>query len=139
MAQQTPPPLQRAPQRSGLEPAMARRLLVGLLLVVVMVASVGGWAATTPIGGAVIASGFVVVESNIKKVQHPTAASSPRSPSRMATLSTPVIVLVSSGRYASSRQPGDRRFAAGAVERTQGAAGGRTRSNRSGQVPLPAL
>ncbi|HEX2335205.1 MAG TPA: HlyD family type I secretion periplasmic adaptor subunit [Hyphomicrobiaceae bacterium] len=51
---------------------MARRLLVGLLLVVVMVASVGGWAATTPIGGAVIASGFVVVESNIKKVQHPT-------------------------------------------------------------------
>ena len=72
MAQQTPPALATLRARSGLEPAMARRLLVGLLLVVVMVASVGGWAATTPIGGAVIASGFVVVESNIKKVQHPT-------------------------------------------------------------------
>ena len=72
MALQTPPALATLRARSGLEPAMARRLLVGLLLVVVMVASVGGWAATTPIGGAVIASGFVVVESNIKKVQHPT-------------------------------------------------------------------
>jgi HlyD family secretion protein len=72
MAQQTPPALATLQARSGLEPAMARRLLVGLILVVVMVASVGGWAATTPIGGAVIASGFVVVESNIKKVQHPT-------------------------------------------------------------------
>jgi HlyD family secretion protein len=51
---------------------MARRLLLGLLLVGLMVASVAGWAANTPIGGAVIASGFVVVESNIKKVQHPT-------------------------------------------------------------------
>ena len=72
MSLQTPPALATLRARSGLEPAMARRLLVGLLLVVVMVASVGGWAATTPIGGAVIASGFVVVESNIKKVQHPT-------------------------------------------------------------------
>jgi HlyD family secretion protein len=70
MAQQTSPLL--ATKRNELEPALARRLLVGLTLVVLMVVSVGGWAATTPIGGAVIASGFVVVESNIKKVQHPT-------------------------------------------------------------------
>jgi membrane fusion protein, type I secretion system len=70
MAQQTPPRLPT--MRNGLEPALARRLLLGLTLIVLMVASVGGWAATTPIGGAVIASGFVVVESNIKKVQHPT-------------------------------------------------------------------
>ena len=33
---------------------------------------VGGWAATTEIAGAVIAPGFLVVESNVKKVQHPT-------------------------------------------------------------------
>ena len=59
-------------RRSVLEPALARRLLLGVTLIVLMVVSVGGWAATTPIGGAVIASGFVVVESNIKKVQHPT-------------------------------------------------------------------
>ena len=65
-----PPAL--AARRSVLEPALARRLLLGVTLIVLMVVSVGGWAATTPIGGAVIASGFVVVESNIKKVQHPT-------------------------------------------------------------------
>jgi HlyD family secretion protein len=70
MAQETPPGL--AAPRSILEPALARRLLLGLTLIILMVVSVGGWAATTPIGGAVIASGFVVVESNIKKVQHPT-------------------------------------------------------------------
>lgn len=70
MAQDTPPAL--AARRSVLEPALARRLLLGVTLIVLMVVSVGGWAATTPIGGAVIASGFVVVESNIKKVQHPT-------------------------------------------------------------------
>jgi membrane fusion protein, type I secretion system len=70
MAQHTPP--LPATTRNRLEPALARRLLLGLTLIVLMIASVGGWAATTPIGGAVIASGFVVVESNIKKVQHPT-------------------------------------------------------------------
>jgi membrane fusion protein, type I secretion system len=71
MAQDTPPAL-AARRSSVLEPELARRLLLGLTLIGVMVVSVGGWAATTPIGGAVIASGFVVVESNIKKVQHPT-------------------------------------------------------------------
>jgi HlyD family secretion protein len=70
MLQPTPPVL--ATKRSGLEPALARRLLLGVMLVALMVVSVGGWAATTSIGGAVIASGFVVVESSIKKVQHPT-------------------------------------------------------------------
>ena len=33
---------------------------------------VGGWAGTTPISGALIASGSIVVDSNVKKVQHPT-------------------------------------------------------------------
>jgi len=33
---------------------------------------VGGWAATTQIAGALIAQGSVVVDSNVKKVQHPT-------------------------------------------------------------------
>jgi HlyD family secretion protein len=50
-----------------------RRLnLVGLALMVVMVGGFGGWAATTELSGAVIAPGVLVVESNIKKVQHPT-------------------------------------------------------------------
>src|SRR6202011_1489654 len=32
----------------------------------------GGWASTAQISGALIAPGSVVVESNVKKVQHPT-------------------------------------------------------------------
>jgi HlyD family secretion protein len=34
--------------------------------------AVGGWAATTEFSGAVVASGSLVVESELKKVQHPT-------------------------------------------------------------------
>ena len=37
-----------------------------------MAVGVGGWAATTEFSGAVIAPGALVVESNIKKVQHPS-------------------------------------------------------------------
>lgn len=57
--------------RSGLEPALAKRLIAGFGLIALLVLSCGVWAATTPIAGAVIASGVVVVESNVKKVQHP--------------------------------------------------------------------
>jgi HlyD family secretion protein len=42
--------------------------VTSLLLVV----GLGGWAATTEFAGAVIAPGQVVVNSNVKKVQHPT-------------------------------------------------------------------
>ena len=37
-----------------------------------LVAGLGGWAATTEFSGAVIAAGQLVVDSNVKKVQHPT-------------------------------------------------------------------
>ena len=33
---------------------------------------VGGWAATTELAGAVVAPGVVVVDFNVKKIQHPT-------------------------------------------------------------------
>jgi HlyD family secretion protein len=46
--------------------------LIGLALCVILIGGVGGWAATTQLSGAVIAPGTIVVESNIKKVQHPT-------------------------------------------------------------------
>jgi HlyD family secretion protein len=55
----------------GLEPALAKRLAFGVFLVVLLVASCGVWAVATPIAGAVITSGIVVVESNVRKVQHP--------------------------------------------------------------------
>jgi len=40
--------------------------------VIVLAVGLGGWAITTEIAGAVIASGSVVVDSSVKKVQHPT-------------------------------------------------------------------
>jgi HlyD family secretion protein len=47
-------------------------LLAGLSVLVLLGGGVGGWAATTELAGAVVASGTVVVDSHIKKVQHPT-------------------------------------------------------------------
>ena len=47
-------------------------LIVGLAIVVVLAGGLGGWASTAQISGALIAPGSVVVESNVKKVQHPT-------------------------------------------------------------------
>jgi HlyD family secretion protein len=55
-----------------METALRRRIAFAFGLIVLMAFSCGVWATTTPIAGAVIASGTVVVESNIKKVQHPT-------------------------------------------------------------------
>lgn len=41
-------------------------------LIVVLIFGLGGWAIATEISGAIVASGQLVVESNVKKVQHPT-------------------------------------------------------------------
>ena len=49
-----------------------RHLLAGGLIVLLLAGGVGGWAATTHIAGALIAQGSIVVDSNVKKVQHPT-------------------------------------------------------------------
>ena len=46
--------------------------LMGLAISVVLIGGVGGWAATAQLAGAVIAPGTIVVETNVKKVQHPT-------------------------------------------------------------------
>jgi len=52
----------------GLPRHIAAITVTSLLLVV----GLGGWATTTEFAGAVIAPGQVVVNSNVKKVQHPT-------------------------------------------------------------------
>ncbi|MCA6123293.1 HlyD family type I secretion periplasmic adaptor subunit [Bradyrhizobium sp. WSM 1704] len=52
--------------------SIRKHLIVGLAVVLVLGGGVGGWAATVPISGALIAPGSVVVDSNVKKVQHPT-------------------------------------------------------------------
>jgi HlyD family secretion protein len=59
------------------EPNAARRsirshLIAGLVLMLALVVGFGGWASTVQISGALIAPGSVVVDSNVKKVQHPT-------------------------------------------------------------------
>jgi HlyD family secretion protein len=46
--------------------------LLGLAITVLLIGGVGGWATTTQLAGAVIAPGTIVVESSVKKVQHPT-------------------------------------------------------------------
>ena len=52
--------------------AIRKHTLKGFAVIVVMIGGVGGWAATSQLSGAVIAPGSIVVESNVKKVQHPT-------------------------------------------------------------------
>src|SRR5688572_9782627 len=53
--------------------AVIRRLnVIGFATIAVLVGGIGGWAVTSELSGAVIAPGSLVVESNVKKVQHPT-------------------------------------------------------------------
>jgi HlyD family secretion protein len=56
----------------GARYSIRRHLIVGLAVVVLLAGGLGGWASTAQISGALIAPGSVVVESNVKKVQHPT-------------------------------------------------------------------
>ncbi len=51
--------------------SIRRHLAAGLALGLVLVGGAGGWAATTELAGAVVASGSFVVDSYVKKVQHP--------------------------------------------------------------------
>jgi HlyD family secretion protein len=52
--------------------AIRRLMLAGAAISALLVFGVGGWAVATEIAGAVIAQGRVIVESSVKKVQHPT-------------------------------------------------------------------
>ena len=52
--------------------SIRRHLIGGSVIALLLTAGVGGWAATTELSGAVIAPGSVVVDSNVKKVQHLT-------------------------------------------------------------------
>jgi membrane fusion protein, type I secretion system len=52
--------------------SIRRHLLGGVVIALVLTVGVGGWATTTELSGAVIAPGSIVVDSNVKKVQHLT-------------------------------------------------------------------
>src|SRR5215218_350366 len=52
--------------------SMQRSILSGAVVAGLLAFGAGGWAATAALAGAVIAPGLLVVESDVKKVQHPT-------------------------------------------------------------------
>jgi HlyD family secretion protein len=58
---------ERTPQSS-----IRKLRLVGYSAIAIAGGGFGGWASTSEIAGAVIANGNIVVESDVKKVQHPT-------------------------------------------------------------------
>jgi HlyD family secretion protein len=61
------------PPAGGTSHAAIRQLVRnGMAVVILLCGGVGGWAAVTHISGAVIAAGSLVVDSNVKKVQHPS-------------------------------------------------------------------
>ena len=60
------------PSQPRAQASIRRHLALALGLGTVLIVGVGGWAAFTNIAGAVMAPGQLVVESDVKKVQHPT-------------------------------------------------------------------
>jgi HlyD family secretion protein len=52
--------------------SLRRHVMAGVATVAFLSIGVGGWASTTEIAGAVIAAGQLIVETSVKKVQHPT-------------------------------------------------------------------
>jgi HlyD family secretion protein len=51
--------------------SLRRQSVLGIGSVTVLLGALGAWAATAQLSGAVVASGQFVVQSNVKKVQHP--------------------------------------------------------------------
>jgi HlyD family secretion protein len=52
--------------------SIQRYVIVGMIMFGFVTFGIGGWAATSQLSGAVVAQGVVVVDSSVKKVQHPT-------------------------------------------------------------------
>jgi HlyD family secretion protein len=61
---------QRSDSRKPVSDGVRSNLLLGIAVTILLVGGIGVWAAATPLAGAVIATGTVVVESSVKKVQH---------------------------------------------------------------------
>jgi HlyD family secretion protein len=60
------------PTSSRHQRALRRSALTGFSLIALFGGTIGLWAATSTLSGAVMASGQFVVDTNVKKVQHPT-------------------------------------------------------------------
>jgi len=57
---------------SDIRASIRRHVVIGVAVVLFLALGVGGWASTAEISGALIAQGSLVVDSNVKKVQHPS-------------------------------------------------------------------
>jgi len=62
----------RAIREAGPSDSVRPYMVAGMATAILLVAGVGGWAATTELAGAVLSQGTIVVDSNVKKVQHQT-------------------------------------------------------------------
>jgi HlyD family secretion protein len=56
----------------GVGHAYQRELRTGLRVLIAGVVLIGGWAGLVPLAGAVVVPGNLVVQSNVKAIQHPT-------------------------------------------------------------------
>ena len=76
-------PLKIVPRTNGRSPwkrcpphdevsSIRHHVLGGLVIALTLTVGIGGWSATTELSGAVFAPGSIVVDSNVKKVQHLT-------------------------------------------------------------------
>jgi HlyD family secretion protein len=63
---------EKAEKETVVRRSIRLHLSVGLAVVALLAGGLGTWASTQEISGALIAPGQIVVESNVKKVQHPT-------------------------------------------------------------------
>jgi HlyD family secretion protein len=61
----------RAPAASALRHSISRNVFLGTASILLLVGGVGVWTATSEVSGAVVAAGHLVVDSNVKAVQHP--------------------------------------------------------------------
>jgi HlyD family secretion protein len=68
----TPPPAPVQPKPSSPFREVRRYVLFGVVVIVTLLGGIGVWAASVDLAGAVLAGGNIVVDSSVKKVQHPT-------------------------------------------------------------------
>ena len=59
-------------QKGRARRSLRRHITFGLAALVLAAGGAGGWAAMSEVSGAVVVTGLLVVDSNVKKVQHPT-------------------------------------------------------------------
>ncbi|HUZ33282.1 MAG TPA: HlyD family type I secretion periplasmic adaptor subunit [Xanthobacteraceae bacterium] len=62
----------KLPPPTDAQASIRQHIILGCAVVAFIAIGLGGWASTAQIAGALIAQGSLVVDSNVKKVQHPT-------------------------------------------------------------------